>query len=163
MSNYGDIDLLWVDQYKNKYTKEDWQEIKLHVKSLQPDCLVIANNSIDFQETDIHSYEYPVLRVTYPERQLPPKDNVHPAEVCDMMGPGGFWKNGERKSAKDVVSMLELCNSRRANYLLNVAPDTSGLIPEYSVKRLWDIGRLLGVKRPQSKNALNKPTNAAAE
>ena len=150
MSNYGDIDLLWVDQYKNKYTFDDWQEIKLHVKSLQPDCLVIANNSIDFQETDIHSYEYPWLRSRKPERKLPPEDNVHPAEVCDKMGSGWFWTEGNKtpKSADGIVSMLQLCNSRRANYLLNVAPDKSGLIPQNSVKRLREVGQLLGIKQP---------------
>jgi alpha-L-fucosidase len=39
--------------------------------------------------------------------------------------------------------MLKLCNSRRANYLLNVAPDTSGLIPAPSVNRLQEVGALL--------------------
>lgn len=141
LSSYGDIDLIWIDQYNNKYTRDDWREIKQYIKSLQPKCLVIANNSVNFEETDIYSYEYPW------SNKLPPKDNVNPAEVCDKMGSSWFWKNGSNKlkTVGDIVSMLELCNSRRANYLLNVAPDTSGLIPEDAVKQLREIGRLLAV------------------
>jgi alpha-L-fucosidase len=35
-----------------------------------------------------------------------------------------------------------VCNSRHANYLLNVAPDRSGLIPDWGVARLREIGQL---------------------
>jgi alpha-L-fucosidase len=135
----------------NKYTGDDWPEILRHVKSLQPACIVIANNSLDFTKTDIHSYEYPLLKATRAEKHhLPPADNKHPAEVCDKLGPGWFWSTkdseAQLKSAEDVVAMVRLCNSRKANYLLNVAPDRSGLIPGYAVDRLRQIGRLLDAK-----------------
>jgi alpha-L-fucosidase len=150
LTRYGPIDLLWADQYSNRYTRDDWQEIKRHVKSHQPNCIVIANNSLDFQDTDIHSYEYPWLKTSRPARALPPEDNEHPAEVCDQIGPGWFWKtresNANLKTAEEVVAMLKLCHSRRANYLLNVAPDRSGLIPAHSLKRLTKVGELLDAK-----------------
>ena len=149
LNNYGPIDLLWADQYSNKYTYNRWQEIKRHVKSHQPNCLIIANNSCDFQNTDIHSYEYPWLKKDSEAEALPPENNKNPAEVCDQLGPGWFWKTRENEtnlqSAEKIVSMLKLCNSRRANYLLNVAPDRSGLIPAYSLKRLREVGELLSV------------------
>jgi len=156
LTGYGPIDLLWVDQYRNPHTRNDWQDIKQHVKSLQPNCIVIANNSLDFAETDIHSYEYPWLKTASPARALPPAGNEHPAEVCDKIGPGWFWSSRENnaniKSAEEVVDMLKLCNSRRANYLLNVAPDKSGLIPAYSVERLQQIGKLLRSKTRTSRS-----------
>jgi alpha-L-fucosidase len=152
LTQYGQIDLLWIDQYANRYTRDDWRKIKQHVNSLQPQCLVIANNSLDFKDTDIHSYEYPWLKVKRPNQALPPEDNEHAAEVCDKIGHGWFWTTGENlsnlKTAEEVVAMLKLCNSRRANYLLNVAPDRTGLIPADSVKRLRQIGKLLGVDSP---------------
>jgi alpha-L-fucosidase len=37
--------------------------------------------------------------------------------------------------------MLKLCNSRQANYLLNVPPDRTGRIPEWLVRRLGEIGQ----------------------
>lgn len=148
LGNYGPIDLLWIDQYNNKYTGDAWPELLRHAKSLQPGCVVIANNSLDFANTDIHSYEYPYRKAVGMDPALPPGDNPHPAEVCDKLGPGWFWNTGDNPqnmmAAKEVVQMLRLCNSRRANYLLNVAPDRSGLIPDYSVRRLREIGELLG-------------------
>jgi alpha-L-fucosidase len=147
LTGYGPINLLWIDQYKNKYTGDDWPGILRHIKSLQPACIVIANNSLDFNKTDIHSYEYPYLKATAAEAHLPPEDNKHPAEVCDKLGPGWFWSTEDNesrlKSAADVAAMVRLCNNRRANYLLNVAPDRSGLIPTYAVERLRQAGRLL--------------------
>jgi len=97
---------------------------------------VIANNSHDFQNTDIHSYEYPWLKAKRPDRALPAVGNEQPSEVCDKIGCGWFWTSKEnpanQETAEEVVAMLKLCNSRRANYLLNVAPDRSGLIHAYA-------------------------------
>ena len=151
LTRYGPIDLLWIDQYRNPYTGKRWQEIMRHVKSHQPNCLVIANNCRDSRNTDIHGYEYPWLKSSRPATALPPENNSNPSEVCDKIGPGWFWSTSENEanvqSAEQIVSMLKLCNSRRANYLLNVAPDRSGLIPAYSIKRLREVGNLLGARR----------------
>ena len=150
LTAYGPIDLLWIDQYNNKYTVNDWPDILRHMKSLQPSCIVIANNCLDFTKTDIHSYEYPYLKATGAKLHLPPEDNQNPAEVCDKPGPGWFWSTKDNESnmasAEDVAYMVKFCNGRRANYLLNVAPDRSGLIPGYAVEGLRQIGRLLEEK-----------------
>jgi len=134
-------------QYDNRYTGKDWQAIKGHVKSLQPRCLVIANNSADFEATDLHSYEYG-WRKAKGWQALPKEGNVNPSEVCDNIGNGWFWTSKARAknmdSAEEVVRLLKVCNSRRANYLLNVAPDKSGLIPDWGVERLQEIGKLRG-------------------
>jgi alpha-L-fucosidase len=149
LTDYGPIDLLWADQYKNKYTGADWQDIKQHIKSIQPNCLEIANNSQDFKNTDIQSYEYPYLKATGAKIVLPPEDNTAPAEVCDVLAPGWFWTSKEDssnlKTAEDVMAMLELSNRRRANYLLNVGPDKTGLLPAPTVERLREIGKLRGL------------------
>jgi alpha-L-fucosidase len=161
LTRYGPVDLLWIDQYRNHYTRDDWQMIKQHIKSLQSNCIVIANNSLDFRETNIHSYEYPWLKNSRPDKALPPEGNEHPAEVCDKIGPGWFWKTGENnenvRKAEELVAMLKLCNSRKANYLLNVAPDTSGMIPDYSLKRLHEIGKLLGAENLPPMDDSHKP------
>ncbi len=143
LTNYGPIELLWIDQYSNKYTGSKWQEIKAHVKSLQPNCILIANNSLNFRDSDIQSYEYPY------SKKLPKKDNKAAAEVSDCIITTGnwFWNPGQNEShlkkAEDIGAMLRLCNSRQSNYLLDVPPDNTGLIPESTVKRLKEIGILL--------------------
>ncbi len=147
LTRYGTVDLMWFDQYSNKYTGAQWREIKAHVHSIQPDCLVIANNSTDFKDTDIHSYEYPFLK-TVGRKALPPEQNPYPAEICDCLTPGAwFWqtKLNEKSvtGAADVVAMIKLSNSRKANYLLNVPPDRTGRLPDMLVRRLEEIGKLL--------------------
>jgi alpha-L-fucosidase len=145
LKNYGPIDLLWIDQYRKM--GDAWPGVMQHVKSLQPNCLIIANNSHDPAETDIFSYEYPWMMERNPELALPPEDNRHPGEVCDIFSKSWFWNTDEEashlKSAEKVADMINLCNSRRANYLLNVAPDKTGRLPEYTIKRLREVGDLL--------------------
>jgi alpha-L-fucosidase len=110
----------------------------------------LGNNSDNVEESDILSYEYPWLTRSRPEKALPPADNSASSEVCDKIGPGWFWKTDENaanlKSAEDIVHMLTLSNNRSANYLLNVAPDNTGLIPEHSIQRLREF-RILMNKR----------------
>lgn len=144
---YGPVDLLWIDQYANRYTGRAWPEILAHIRALQSNCIVVANNSRNLRETDVHSYEYPWLAVRKPEQALPPAANTVPAEVSDKLGPGWFWNSRETsatiKTPEQIVSMVRLCNSRNANYLLNVAPDRTGRIPDYSVRCLRRVGELL--------------------
>ncbi len=150
LTDYGPIDLLWIDQYNNKYTRNQWEQIKAHIASLQPNCLVIANNSLKWQETDIHSYEYPYLKTKMPSRKLPPPNNANPAEVCDTICDGWFWhRNSSETSvreAADIVQMVKLCNERHANYLLNVPPDDKGLLPKVFVERLEEVGKMLAAE-----------------
>lgn len=150
LSNYGPIDLLWCDQYQFDL-QEDWPEILEHVRGLQPECIIIANNSRDLSETDIHSYEYPWLLGKGLDA-LPPKDNTVPAEVCDKMETSWFWKaedTWEIMEAAKIVDMLRTSNARRANYLLNIAPDRTGRIPAASVARLREVGVLLRTSAKQ--------------
>jgi alpha-L-fucosidase len=143
LTNYGNIDLIWFDQYQNRYTGKYWQQLKSLVHRLQPECIVIANNSKKFEETDITGYEYPYLKEAFPGTELPPEGNLNASEVCDYLDERGwFWHPGSEKiqEVKDVFDRMKLCNSRKSNYLLNVPPDTSGLLPDAYVKTLRAIG-----------------------
>ena len=150
MTNYGEIDLIWIDQFTNKYTYSAWPEIRRHIKSHQTNCLVIGNNAVNYQQSDILGYEYSYWMKKDPKRALPPADNTKPSEVCDQIGPGWFWSTKENyanlKPAEEILNMLILSNSRRANYLLNIAPDNTGKIPEYTVQRLKEFRDLMNKK-----------------
>jgi len=146
LTNYGPIDLIWFDQYQNRYTGKYWQNLKALVHKLQPNCIVIANNSGKYEETDIVGYEYPYLKSAHPGHELPEAGNKNPSEVCDCLDERGwFWHAGGEKvlPLNDVVNRIKLCNGRSANYLLDVAPNTDGLIPELYVKHLKEIGNKL--------------------
>jgi alpha-L-fucosidase len=143
LTNYAPVDLLWIDQHENKYTGAQWPEILAYVRSLAPRCVVIGNNADNLRASDAIGYEYPW------RHQLPPEDNVLPAEVCDTIQTGArwFWREvrepSDLQTAAEVVARLRLCTSRHANYLLNVPPDPSGLISGPQLKRLREIGELL--------------------
>lgn len=141
LSNYGPVDLLWIDQYRNKYTYGGWQGILAHVRALQPGCVVVGNNAHDLKDSDIYSCELP-----WDPKGMVPEGNRVPAEVCDKLSRTWFWNTGDTaehvKSAAHVLGMLERCNTRRANYLLNVPPDRDGLISGEHLKRMRELAAL---------------------
>ena len=143
LTRYGPIDLLWIDQYSNKYTAGQWPQIRAYLGSLQPHCLVLGNNAHDLRETDVLSYEFPWSGM------LPAADNQLPAEVCDTIQTGQrwFWRAVRQPSdlqpASDMAARLRLCNTRHANYLLNVPPDRDGRIAGAHLQRLRELGALL--------------------
>jgi alpha-L-fucosidase len=148
LTNYGPVDLMWIDQYDNKYTRAQWPDLKAYMKSLQPHCLVLGNNAHTLQDSDVVSIEFPW------KTTLPVAENDLPAEVCDTIQTGArwFWRNATRaedlQTAEAVVARLKACNERKANYLLNVPPDPTGLIAGPQLKRLREIGALLRTTVP---------------
>jgi alpha-L-fucosidase len=143
LTNYGPVDLLWIDQYANKYTGDRWPEILAYLKSLQPRCIVLANNARNLRESDVLSYEYPW------KSEMPPPDNALPAEVCDTIQTGArwFWRESpgpsDLQAAPDIVAKIRECNRRNANYLLDVPPDPEGLISGPQLQRLREVASLL--------------------
>lgn len=142
LANYGPVDLLWIDQYANKYTGDRWPEILANLKSLHPHCLVLANNAPDLGQSDVLGIEFPW------SHKLPAADNALPAEVCDTIQTGQrwFWTEARNPSdlqtAEQVVATLRTCNQRKANYLLDVPPDRDGLISGPQLARLKEVGEL---------------------
>jgi len=148
LSNYGAIDLLWFDQYQNKYTVKYWPQLKALVHKLQPSCIVLANNADNYQDSDIIGYEYPYRKQATPDKAIPPEGNKNPGELCDCIDAGGLWFRhtgpATLQNAGVVSNMIKLCNSRSTNYLLDVPPGPEGLIEQPYIQRLAEIKKLLG-------------------
>lgn len=148
LTKYGVVDLFWVDQFNNKYTGKDWQKIKSLIHQLQPNCILLANNSNDYNQTDIYSHEYPYWKnMNRMDKALPVENNTNPAEVCDCIVDGSTWFwNTENpvklQKAQDIADKLRICNQRKANYLLNVQPDRNGRIRGDYLKTLHEIGKI---------------------
>jgi alpha-L-fucosidase len=144
LTNYGPVDLLWIDQCDNKYTGAQWPGILAYIRSLQPACIVVANNDHRLSDSDVLSYEFPW------KADLPPDGNRLPAEVCDTIQTGSrwFWRESSKPSdlqpAATIVSKLRTCEARDANYLLDVPPDKDGLISGPQLQRLREVAALLG-------------------
>ncbi len=150
LTNYGPIDLLWIDQYRNKYTASAWPEIRAHIKKLQPRCVLVANNARSLDVSDVLSYELPW------KPELPPETNALPAEVSDTLLTHSrwFWHSelgeDDLQSVESIVKRVRLSNARHANYLLNVPPDRTGRIPAAWVTRLQQVGRELKGPAPEN-------------
>src|SRR6185503_15926561 len=143
LTNYGPIDLLWFDQYENKYTFKYWLHLKALVNKLQPNCIVLANNAVDYQVSDVISYEYPYRKQATPDKAVPPPGNKNIGELCDCIDANGLWfrhpVSPTLQKAATVNAMIKLCNSRNTNYLLDVPPGRDGLIEDMNIKRLMEI------------------------
>ncbi len=143
LTNYGTIDLIWIDQSATKnggMKSGDWLEIKRHIHELQPNTLVIANNQTNLALTDIYSYEYPY------SLELPPAGNTMVTEVADKLQQGWFSNPASEadpvRTLDYVVNkMLRPLNNNNSNYLLNVAPNKHGLMSKATVSLLKDIGK----------------------
>lgn len=143
LTRYGPIDLLWIDQYANKYTGDRWPEIQAYVRELQPRCILLANNAQNLKDSDVIGYEFPW------RGELPPAGNTLPSEVCDVIQTGQRWfwtpvkQPSGLQSAEQILKTLTACTERNANYLLDVPPDRDGLISGPHLERLREVGALL--------------------
>jgi alpha-L-fucosidase len=154
LTNYGDIDIIWIDQSgtdKGGMKPGDWDKIKAHMHSLQPNCIVVANNAADLTKSDVFGYEYPY------SLELPKPGNQVPTEVCDKLNQGWF-ANPESpavpvRSVDYVVNkMLRPLNDNNANLLLNCAPEKTGLLHPETVAVLNQIGQMWDPNEKPHKN-----------
>jgi alpha-L-fucosidase len=150
LTTYGAIDLLWFDQYENKYTFKYWPQLKALVNKLQPNCIVLANNAGNYHVSDVISYEYPYRKQATPDKVVPAPGNKNIGELCDCIDARGLWFRHTGlpalQKADTVSAMIKLCNSRNTNYLLDVPPGKEGLIESAYIERLMEIKKSLAGK-----------------
>ena len=124
-----------------------WPELYKHIHALQPDCLVLNNSSSDRPgvvkswPADLRSSEH--FDFVHAGRLCEPLvDPVHtgpdnkpyflPLEYTTSLNPDWFYIPGKsyaHPSPETVASWLNRARADDANLLLNVGPDTRGLIP----------------------------------
>jgi alpha-L-fucosidase len=146
LTNYGEIDILWLDFSCGEMTGEKWEATKLvnMVRELQPD--IVLDNRLG---GDMHKEEPEVYAGDFegPE-QVIPHDGIYdelgrpiPWEACiTLNNDWGYSTNDDYKSAEDVVHALVNVVSKGGNLLLNVGPDAKGNIPGWSLDILSEVG-----------------------
>jgi alpha-L-fucosidase len=132
LSNYGKISVLWWDTPSGLMTHE--RAAKLNdLLALQPG--IISNNRL--------GGGFPGDTET-PEQSIPARGFVgRDWESCMTMNDTWGFKADDHnwKSAETILRNLIDIASKGGNYLLNVGPNSQGLMPEASLERLAAVGK----------------------
>lgn len=152
LSNYGEVICLWFDGWGwgPGYKSVPFETVRAMIKSIQPNCMIVENNhEFNTTHSEVIEYEMPI-------DGPPKKSNILPAEGNEpirlrtsQFEPLWFWHpkgNCEIRTAETIVNQIIENNSRNAGYLLDLTPDTLGLIPQCQADRMKEVGEMLKAK-----------------
>jgi alpha-L-fucosidase len=148
LTNYGKIDILWWDSYGRGDLTDFWHvgETFDIVKQLQPD--IVMNNRL----AELGAYDQqpaPWLGdFDTPEQRMGEFQNTRAWESCMSIvtATNGGWSyrpDGHVKSYAECLRSLLSCATGDGNLLLDVGPDSTGIIPEDQDKPLRQVGAWL--------------------
>lgn len=146
LTHYGKIDVMWFDSFGKGDSINYWKadEMLALVHKLQPD--IIVNNRAGYFGENV-----PSLQGDFdtPEQRLGEFQNDRPWESCMTVvttPDGGGWsyrKDGKLRSYEECVRSLASCACGDGNLLLDVGPDSTGMIPSDQSGRLREMGAWL--------------------
>lgn len=136
LTDYGDINVLWLDAGWVQAPHEDLQisELAAMARQLQPGILVV--------DREVHG---PNEDYRTPEQQFPDHSLDYPWESCITLTPGwcSMKPDEESRSAQEIISMLVRIVARGGNLLLGIGPDATGALAPSIRETLEDVGRWL--------------------
>lgn len=164
LTGYGEIAYLWFD---GAYDPFGWDvmdpktmkplgtaygdAIRSMVKHLQPDAIVMGGTKPDIRWSGSEQgwAAYPLWNIVKPGEGLTHWVGPHsagwlPAEACINTRDTWFWVPNSDKTLRNIDFMTRVyfeSIGRGANLLINMAPDTSGIIPQVEVKNLDELGK----------------------
>jgi len=149
LTDYGKVDVIWWDSYGKGDLVNFWKigETFVLVKALQPD--IVMNNRLAVLA---HYNRQPTPYLgdfDTPEQQLGKYQDTRPWESCMTVvrvKDGGGWSyrsDGVVCPLTDCLRMLISCATGDGNLLLDVGPDSTGVIPADQAGRLVEIGKWL--------------------
>lgn len=148
LTNYGKIDILWLDFSYGDMVGEKWRATELvqMIRSLQPDILL--NNRLG---GDLRKSSPPIYAGDFmtPEQTIPPEairneeGQLVPWEACITLNDHWGYCAADKnyKSPKHIIRTLVECVSKNGNLLLNVGPNALGEFPNEAVTILSQVGK----------------------
>ena len=151
LTSYGPIGALIIDGWDAPWSRISYDDIPFediyrHIKSLQPDCLVMDLNAAKYPRealfyTDIKSYEQGA------GQRISTSQNRLPALACLPLQSSWFWKTSFptdrlKDPAELVRDNIEPYGDAYCTFILNVAPNRDGLMDANALAALKEIGRL---------------------
>lgn len=152
-TNYGDIDILWLDggwvrpewslndEYRQWLGCQGWiqdidmPKIATMARTNNPDLLIV-DRTVHGQ---FENYQTPEQLV--PDTLLP-----YPWETCMTMGNSwSYVEKDQYKSTNQLIHLLIDVVAKGGNFLLNVGPDADGNLPPTAVERMKEIGKWMKI------------------
>jgi alpha-L-fucosidase len=156
LTEYGPISVVWFDganpdpSVEQTYDYSAWYDL---IRKLQPEASISVKGPDTrwvgneggvgrFMEWSVMPLPVPPEECTWPDSygddlgsraKLDPGDHLwwYPAEVNTSILYGWFWAPGKQvKTATDLIDFYYSSVGRNGNMLLNLPPDTRGLIPD---------------------------------
>jgi len=152
MTNYGKIDILWLDGGWVRPLETVNDEVRswgaaIPAWSQDIDIPKIAKMSREKQpgllivDRTVHG---PYENYQTPEQRIPATRLEVPWESCITLGGAwGYVPNDKFKSAREVIHLLTQVVAKGGNLLLGVGPDAQGLFSDLQIQRLKEIGAWL--------------------
>ncbi len=152
-TNYGNIDILWLDggwvrpSWSVDAETESWLGCYKRIQDINmPKIASMArenNSDLLIVDRSVHG-RYENYRT--PEQEVPDKPLDYPWETCMTMGDSwSYVPNDNYKSTNKLIHLLVDIVSKGGNFLLNVAPDANGELPIATVERMKEIGSWLDI------------------
>jgi alpha-L-fucosidase len=135
LTNYGDITAIWFDGWEwgscPKYVNIPFATISDHVKSIQPNCLVLNNDQLhpcQYSEVEIYEASDTGLSGHVPAGNHVTCEDAEPMRYdCSWIYVSTSDQTANALMTKEQINAaVAQANSRNANYNLGVYPDTTG-------------------------------------
>lgn len=142
LTNYGQIDELFLDFSYNGKGRMDWDSENLLqlVRKLQPN--IIVNDRLDLNDSD-WGWDYRSPEQFMPREWVKVNGEKVPWETCQTFsGSWGYYRDEYSwKSVSQLIVMLIETVSKGGNLLLNVGPTARGVFDDRANERLYGMGK----------------------
>ncbi len=155
MTQYGKIDILWLDYSFDDYQGQKWKasELVSMIRKYQPNIILNSRLEVNPGNSEKGRAFDGYGDFETPEQAIPEKGIINiynqpiPWETCLTLNNNwGYAANdNEWKSPETIIHALVEVVSKNGNLLLNVGPDSQGNIPLPSKKILAEVGQWMNV------------------
>jgi alpha-L-fucosidase len=138
MTEYGDIDILWLDG--GWVSPQNGQDINMpgivEMARMHQPGLIVVDRAVGG----------PFENYRTPEQHIPAEVLDYPWETCmTMAGSWSYVPSDRYKPTRKIIHLLTDIVSKGGNYLLNIGPGPDGTWHDTAYFRLQEIGEWMGV------------------
>jgi alpha-L-fucosidase len=133
MTNYGPVDILWLDGGQVRPPQQDINMPKLAAMArTHQSGLLVVDRTVGGRYENYRT----------PEQEVPEKAMPYVWETCMTMATQWSYKPDDKyKSTRQLIHLLVNIVAKGGNFLVNVGPSPDGELPEPALQRMKEIGQ----------------------